>query len=60
MESKITKGYKYYFDEDKIREYMKVPASEKLKWLEEVRQFNEMFMTEKAKKIRELLRKGEI
>lgn len=60
MENKITKGYKYYFDEEKIREYMKVPAAEKLKWLESVLLFNEMFMTDKAKKIRELLRKGEL
>lgn len=54
------KGYSYFFEDKKIREYMKVPVLEKLKWLDDAQRFSEMFMTEKAKKIREKLRKGEI
>lgn len=60
MDKKTFKGYKYYFDEEKIREYMKVPVLEKFRWLDEAQQFCEMFMTQKAKEIREKLRKGEI
>lgn len=54
------KGFKYYIEDDKIREYMKLTTVQKLKWLEEIRQFNELAMSEKAKKIREKFRKAEI
>ena len=54
------KGFKYYFDEKKIREYMKLPVEDKLRWLHEIQQFNELVMDEKAKKIREKLRKAEV
>ena len=54
------KGFKYYIEDEKIKEYMKVPIEQKFKWLEEINRFNEMVMDEKTKKIREMFRKGEI
>ena len=57
---KMGKGFKYYYDEKKIREYMKLPTEQKLKWLEEIRQFNELVMDDKTKQIREKLRKAEV
>ena len=55
-----SKGYKYYYDDEKIREYMKVPVWEKFRWLDEIQRFNELVMPEKTKKIREKLRRGVI
>ncbi|MCX7735961.1 MAG: hypothetical protein N2319_04550 [Candidatus Kapabacteria bacterium] len=54
------KGFKYTYDIDKIKNYMKLTAEEKLRWLEEVRQFNLLVMDDKAKEIREKFRKAEI
>ena len=54
------KGFKYYIEDDKIREYMKLSTKEKLKWLEEIRQFSNLAMSDKAKDIREKFRKAEI
>ena len=54
------KGYKYHVEDEKLRQYMKLSTEEKLKWLHEVREFMEIVMDDKAKKIREMFRKGEI
>lgn len=35
-------------------------VADKLKWLEEINKFNELFLGEKEKQIREKLRRGEI
>jgi len=56
----MAKGFKYYIEEDLIREYMKLSVEQKLKWLEEIRQFNELAMSDKAKQIREKFRRAEI
>ncbi|MFH1049984.1 MAG: hypothetical protein V1779_03525 [bacterium] len=56
----MTKGLKYYIEDDKIREYMKLSTEEKLKWLDEIQKFSELAMTEKDKEIREKFRKREI
>lgn len=60
MKNKAQKGYSYNIDEEKIREYMKLPDEEKLKWLEEALVFTEMFSDEESKRVREAFRKGEI
>ena len=56
----MAKGFKYHIEDDKIREYMKLSAEQKLKWLEEIQKFSELAMTDEAKKIREKFRKCEI
>ena len=47
-------------EDEKILEYMKLTVQDKLKWLEEINKFNELFLGKKEKKIREKLRQGEI
>lgn len=39
---------------------MKVPDEEKLRWLEEMLEFNQIALDEKSKRIMEMLRKGEV
>jgi hypothetical protein len=45
---------------EEIRAYQKVPAHEKLMWLEQANIFLYRAMSKKAKRIREKFRKGEI
>jgi hypothetical protein len=56
----MAKGFKYYFEDEKIREYIKVPIEKKFQWLEEINRFNELVMDEKTKRIREKLRRAEV
>ncbi|MCX5884972.1 MAG: hypothetical protein NT096_03520 [Proteobacteria bacterium] len=50
----------YYRTMEEIRAYQKVPAHEKLMWLEQANIFLYRAMSKKAKRIREKFRKGEI
>ena len=50
----------YYRSMKEIRAYQKVPAHEKLMWLEQANIFLYRAMSKKAKRIREKFRKGEI
>ncbi|MCK4667927.1 hypothetical protein KAU33_14320 [Candidatus Dependentiae bacterium] len=54
------KGYYYYFEDDKILEYMQLTTAEKLQWLEDILEFTDMFLTEEDKIFREKLRRAEI
>jgi len=56
----MSKGFKYYIEEDKIREYMKLSTEQKLKWLDEINKFNQLALTDKEKEIMEKFRKAEI
>jgi hypothetical protein len=56
----MNKGFSYTIDDGKILEYMKLSVKDKLKWLEEINKFNQLFLGRKEKKIREKLRRGEI
>ncbi len=56
----MSKGFSYTIDDEKILEYMKLSVEDKLKWLEEINKFNELFLGKKEKQIREKLRRGEI
>ena len=56
----MSKGFYYTFEDEKIREYMKLTTEEKLKWLEEINTFTEMVLNEKEKQFRNKLRKAEI
>ena len=50
----------YYKTREDIEAYRKRPVTQKLQWLEAQMEFFHKAMPEKAKKIREKLRKGEI
>jgi hypothetical protein len=50
----------YFRTNDQIKEYQNLPARQKLKWLEAQMKFFHKAMPEKAKKIREKLKKGEL
>lgn len=52
-------GFSYTLEDEKLIEYMKLTAEEKLQWLEEINEFTNMVLTEKEKKIREIFRIGE-
>lgn len=56
----MAKGFKYYLEDEKIREYMKLSIEQKFKWLDEINRFNELVMDEKTKRLREKFRKAEI
>jgi hypothetical protein len=50
----------YYRSMEEIRAYQKVPAHEKLMWLEQANMFLYRAMSRKAKRIREKFRKGKL
>lgn len=50
----------YYKTREDIDAYRKRPVAQKLQWLEAQMEFFHKAMPEKAKRIREKLRKGEI
>lgn len=55
-------GFEYYRTKEQIKEYMKLPAELKLKWLEEMRAFNHLVAQHNPQiwEIQEKFRKGEI
>lgn len=55
-----TKGFKYVYTKEKYERYSKLPAWQKLEWLEKMNRFLYDFMPQKSKEIREKLRTGEI
>lgn len=50
----------YYRTKEQIKKYRRKPVSQKLQWLEAQMEFFHKAMPEKAKRIREKFRKGEI
>jgi hypothetical protein len=56
----MNKGFSCTVEDEKILEYMKLSVVDKLTWLEEINKFNELYLGEKEKKIRDKLRRGEI
>lgn len=50
------KGFSYTLEKEKILEYQKLSTEDKLKWLEEINKFTNLFLSEKDKKIRALFR----
>jgi hypothetical protein len=50
----------YYRTKEQIEAYRKRPVVEKLKWLEAQMEFFHKAMSEKAKKLRERLLRGEL
>ncbi len=58
--SKKTGGYSYNVTMADIKKFRALPVELRLQWLEEANRFLYYAMDEKAKKMREKLRKGEI
>ncbi|MBF0499575.1 MAG: hypothetical protein HQM09_05555 [Candidatus Riflebacteria bacterium] len=56
----MNKGFSYTLEDDKILAFMKLSDEEKLKWLEEINEFNALALGKKEKEIREKLRRAEI
>jgi len=50
----------YYRTDEEMREYRALPVREKLRWIEAQMKFFHRAMPEKAKRIREMLKKGEL
>lgn len=53
-------GFRYVYSQEKYNEHKKIPAWQKLEWLERMNRFLYDFMPQKSKIICEKLRKGEI
>ncbi|MBI5560247.1 MAG: hypothetical protein HY883_03130 [Deltaproteobacteria bacterium] len=56
----MSKGFSYVLEDDKILEYMRLSTEDKLSWLEDINQFNSLFLTDKEREIREKLLQGKI
>lgn len=56
----MEKGYSYTLEEEKILEYLKLSTEDKLKWLEEINEFNRIALDDQQKEVIERLRAGEI
>ena len=56
----MDKGLIYTLEDEKIIEYMSLSVEDKLQWLEEMNEFNRLFLTEKEKEVMEGLREGRI
>ena len=54
------KGFSYSYDDQKIKEYARLTAREKLEWLYEANQFCKKALTGKTRKIWESFRAGKI
>ena len=60
MRRQMNKGFEYTLEEEKIIGYLKLSTEEKLRWLEEINEFNRMILDEREKEIRRRLRAAEI
>lgn len=60
MPKKIHGGFDFYRSEEQIIKFMKLPAIEKLRWLDEHRQLIFSIKDKNFHYIREALRRGEI
>jgi len=56
----MDKGFIYTFEDEKIIEYMKLSTEDKLQWLEEINELNNMVFSDWEKELREKLRACEI
>lgn len=54
------KGAYQVYDQEKVEEYHKLTAQQKLEWLEKMSRFLYYFMPEKSKRFSEKLKRGEI
>jgi hypothetical protein len=50
----------FYRSDEEIRAYRKKPVKEKLQWLQAQMEFFHKAMPKKAKRVREMIKKGEL
>jgi len=55
----MSKGFEYYVEKEKLEEYKKWPAVDKLRWLSEWNRLRKYY-PKRTKEIQEKFRKGEI
>lgn len=62
MATKRKGGFRYYRTREQIRDYMRIPAEQKLRWLEEMWRFNRAVARSNPKvaAIQEKFRRGDI
>ena len=48
----MDKGFSYTLEDEKIIEYMKLSTENKLQWLEEINDFNNMVLSDRGKGIK--------
>ncbi len=62
MPNKKKGGFRYYRTQEQIRDYMRVPAEKKLRWLEDMWRFNREVARSNPKiaEIQEKFRQGKI
>ena len=56
----MKKGFEYTLEDEKIIEYMKLSTADKLKWLEEINEFNRIALNDQEKELMAKLRAAEI
>lgn len=52
--------YSYFISTAEIRKFLAVPIEKRLKWIEESTKFFDKVLSPEAKRIRELIRNGEL
>ena len=55
MRKKKDTGFSYFLEDEKLIEYQKLSAAEKLQWLEDVNAFTRLFQTQRGAILREKL-----
>jgi len=56
----MDKGLIYTLEDEKIIAYMALSVEDRLKWLEEMNEFNRLFLTKREKEVMEGIREGRI
>ncbi|HXH18785.1 MAG TPA: hypothetical protein VNJ07_06840 [Chitinophagales bacterium] len=51
MDRIVEKGFSYYLEDEKLLEYSKLTAEDKLKWLAEVNEFTRLAQSKESVKI---------
>lgn len=54
------KGYRHVHTREELRAYRAIPAEQKLEWLHAIWRLNVDFLPERARKLHERFRKGDI
>ena len=52
----MDKGFIHTLEDEKIIEYMKLSTEDKLQWLEEINEFNNMVFSDREKELREKIK----
>jgi len=56
----VARGYSHAYPTERLLAFKAVPAADKLRWLEEMRQFLERFLTPERKLVLDRFRHGDL